>query len=70
MQKFIVSMAICTLLAFSLSLVWSQVFVRVPTSGVLFGYVVQDGNGRYVCRDPSAFNDSAARELHSLRLIA
>ena len=39
------------------SVAYAQMAVRVPTNGKLIGYVVQDADGREVCRDPSVWNN-------------
>ena len=45
-------------LGFSISVVYaSGLAVRVPTNGQLVGYVVQNADGKEVCRDPSVWND-------------
>ena len=43
---------------------WGQVFVEVPTNGVLKGYIVQDARGHEVCRDRGVWNQFRGYESY------
>lgn len=51
-------------LGLSLTAGVAQVFVKVPTNGVLKGYIVQDKNGKEVCRDPGVWNEFRGPESY------
>lgn len=44
--------------------VWAFVHARVDTNGVLVGYIVQDSNGKEVCRDPQVWNQFRGPESY------
>ena len=56
MVRFTAGITVGTLFAGLMSVAWAQVFVEVPTNGVLKGYIVQDARGREVCLDPGVWN--------------
>lgn len=56
MRRFLIGIVVGVAIAGCGSAV-AQVFVSVPTNGVLKGYTVQDSSGRTVCADPSVYND-------------
>lgn len=43
----------------------AQVFVKVPTNGILMGYIVQK-NGKTVCRNPEVSNEFRGPESYIL----
>ena len=43
-------------LGLSLASAAAQIYVKVPTNGVLKGYVVQN-DGKEICRDPGVWNE-------------
>lgn len=54
MKGFITGTIIGSLLTAGVA--FAQVYVEVPTNGILKGYIVQDRKGREVCRDPFVQN--------------
>lgn len=48
----------------SLATASAQKFVKVPTNGILKGYIVVDQNSKEVCRDPGVWNEFRGPESY------
>lgn len=55
MVKFVAGAVFGAVTAATVSLAFAQMFVEVPTNGVLKGYIVQK-NGKTVCKNPEVYN--------------